>query len=35
MILAGYTPEEIQGIIDNNSHKGLDAEISLGEWRKC
>jgi DNA replicative helicase MCM subunit Mcm2 (Cdc46/Mcm family) len=35
MILAGYTPKEIQGIIDKNSHKGLDAEISLGEWRKC
>lgn len=34
MILAGRTPVEVQGIIDDNTFSGLSAKMRLVSWRK-
>ena len=35
MIMKGMTSEEILGIIDTNTHSGLQAQFQLSQWRKC
>ena len=35
MVLSGISHEEIQNIINSNTHKGLEAELKLSYWRKC
>tara|TARA_B110000495_G_scaffold157674_1_gene141404 strand:- start:185 stop:1183 length:999 start_codon:yes stop_codon:yes gene_type:complete len=35
MILNGMTSDEIIGIIDTNTHSGLQAQFQLSQWRKC
>ena len=34
MVMAGFTPEEVKEIIDNNTHKGLEAKLFFAIWRK-
>lgn len=34
MVIAGHTPEEIQHVIDNNTHKDLTARLRLSQWKK-
>lgn len=34
MVLGGYSPEEIEKIVDENTFGGLRAELNLTSWRK-
>lgn len=35
MVLGGYKPVEIQNIINDNTYKGLAAELKFTNWKKC
>jgi len=35
MVLSGISCDEIQNIINSNTHKELEAELKLSYWRKC
>lgn len=35
MVLAGYAPEYLKHIIDNNSYEGLRAHAAISQWKKC
>ena len=35
MVIAGQTPEEIQGVINRNSFSGLKAKFKINGWKKC
>lgn len=34
MVMGGYSPEEIEKIVDDNSFAGLKAELNLTSWRR-
>ena len=34
MVIGGYSPEEIEKIVDDNTFAGLKAELNLTAWRK-
>ena len=34
MVIAGQTPEEIQGVINRNSFYGLKAKFKINGWKK-
>ena len=33
-VLAGYSPDSVQKIIDDNTHRGMKAQLMLNAWRK-
>jgi hypothetical protein len=35
MVIAGRTPEKIQGVINRNSFSGLKAKFKMNGWKKC
>tara|TARA_B110001454_G_C12698444_1_gene425514 strand:+ start:173 stop:1168 length:996 start_codon:yes stop_codon:yes gene_type:complete len=35
MILSDMTPEEIVGVVDDNTYSGLQAKFQLSRWSKC
>lgn len=35
IVLSGFTPPEIQAVIDYNTYEGLSAKLRLNTWKKC
>lgn len=34
MVMAGMTPQEVKDVIDENTYRGLEAELKLAEWKR-